>query len=78
MPDMNSEFYSCCGYGVEISGNVIDMIEGQRGHQVRCKLCAQSFVVPGDLQDARDAIPAHFLAIHQLKGSLEGPILSQM
>ena len=78
MPDVNAEFYSCCGHGVEISGYTVADAGGQRGHRVHCKLCAGAFVVPGDLQAARDAIPAHFLTTHQLKGSLDAPIVSQM
>ncbi len=78
MPDMNAEFYSCCGSNVEISGFTVDAPGGQRGHRVHCKLCGQSFVVPGDCQAARDAIPVHFLEIHQLKGSLEELIVGEM
>jgi hypothetical protein len=78
MPDMNAVFYSCCGYNVEISGYTVEVTGGQLGHRVHCKLCGQSFDVPGDMQNARDAIPAHFLATHQLKGSLDQPIVSQM
>jgi hypothetical protein len=33
-------------------------------------LCGHEFVVPGEIQTARDAVPAHFLALHQLRGSL--------
>lgn len=78
MPDMNAEFYSCRGHGVEISGSPVTMPDGQRGHRVLCKLCGDSFVVPGDLQAARDAVPAHFLATHQLRGSLDAPSVSDM
>jgi hypothetical protein len=78
MPDMNAEFYSCCGSGVEISGYTVDAPGGQRGHRVHCRLCEQPFVVPGDMQAARDAIPAHFLATHQMRGSLDKPDVSQM
>lgn len=78
MPDMNAEFYSCCGSNVEISGHTVEAPGGQWGHRVHCKLCGQSFVVPGDLEAARAAIPAHFLAVHQLTGSLDEPIVSQM
>lgn len=78
MPDMNAEFYSCCGHGVEISGYTVEGARGQRGHGVHCKLCKGVFVVPGDLQAAQEAIPIHFREIHQLKGSLDAPIVSQM
>lgn len=78
MPDMNAEFYSCCGHGVEISGSKVEHAGGQRGHRVHCQLCGGAFVVPGDLQAARDAIPTHFLEVHQLKGSLDAPSISQM
>jgi hypothetical protein len=78
MPDMNAEFYSCCGHGVEISGSAVEGPDGRRGHRVYCRLCAAAFVVPGDLQAARGAIPAHFLDAHQLKGTLDAPIVSQM
>ena len=78
MPDLNAEFYSCRGHGVEISGSAVVMPDGQRGHTVHCKLCGSAFVVPGDLQAAREAIPAHFLAIHKLSGSLDKPDISQM
>lgn len=71
MPDMNAEFYRCCGYTVEISGFVVEEAGGQPGRQVHCALCQRAFVVPGDLQSARDAIPDHFLAVHQLKGTLD-------
>lgn len=78
MPDMNAEFYSCCGHGVEISGHTVEGAEGQRGHRVHCKLCDGVFIVPGDLQAARDAIPTHFRETHQLVGPLAAPIISQM
>jgi hypothetical protein len=70
MPDMNAELYRCCGYTVEISGHQVEMPGGHRGHRVHCELCGQEFVVPGEIQTARDAVPAHFLAMHQLKGSV--------
>ena len=78
MPDMNAGFYSCCGHSVEISGYTVESADGRRGHRVHCRLCADPFVVPGDLRDAQAAIPAHFLATHQLRGPLENPIVSQM
>ena len=78
MPDMNAEFYSCCGYGVEISGSTVEVPGGRRGHRVHCKLCGDAFVVPGDVRAARAAIPAHFLAAHQMRGSLDEPDVSQM
>ena len=71
MPDMNAEFYRCCGYTAEISGFEVEAAGGHRGHQVHCEMCGRAFVVPGDVQAARDAIPDHFLAVHQLKGSLD-------
>ena len=78
MPDMNAEFYSCCGYGVEISGEKVEVPGGRRGHRVHCKLCGHAFVVPGDLVAARVAIPAHFLGVHHLRGSLDEPDVSEM
>jgi hypothetical protein len=78
MLDKNAECYSCCGSNVEISGHTVDAPGGQGGHRVHCGLCDQPFVVPGDMQSARDAIPAHFLVTHQLKGSLDKPDVSQM
>lgn len=78
MPDMNAEFYSCCGSNVEVSGYTVEVAGGQRGHRVHCKLCDNAFVVAGDRQAARDAIPAHFLATHQLKGSLQAPIVAEL
>ena len=78
MPDMNAEFHSCCGHNVEISGHSVETADGRRGRRVFCRLCGDAFVVPGDLQDARDGITAHFLATHQLRGSLDQPIVEQM
>lgn len=68
MSGLKAEFYSCCGYSVEISGYTVEVADGRRGHRVHCKLCGDAFVVPGDVQAARNAIPTHFLTTHLLTG----------
>jgi len=71
MPDMSAEFYRCCGYTVEISGSPVELADGLRGHRVYCEACADTFPVPGDIEAAKRAVPAHFLTEHQLTGQLE-------
>ena len=68
---MHAQFYRCCGYTVEISAYQVELAVGQRGHLIHCELCGEAFRVPGDRENARQAIPTHFLAKHQLEGQLE-------
>lgn len=71
MPDMNAEFYRCCGFAVEVSGNRVELPDGTSGHRVACECCRTHFIVPGDVDAARQAIPVHFLREHGLSGRLE-------
>ena len=71
MVDMNARMYSCCGTDVEVSGYTVATEDGKRGHVIRCDLCDKPFIVPGDLEAAKIAIPVHFRDVHNERGTLE-------
>jgi hypothetical protein len=71
MPDMSAEFHRCCGYTVEISGYPVTLSAGGTGRRIYCELCGEAFEVPGEIEDARQAVPAHFLTKHRLNGQLD-------
>ena len=70
MPDFNAQMFSCCGFDVEISGYEVDAGNG-KGRRVRCGKCDDHFVVPGSLDEAKKAIPAHFEEVHGMEGEVE-------
>jgi hypothetical protein len=71
MTDFNAEFYRCCGHEVTIPGHASTLPDGRTGRQVHCPICGEWLNCPGDLEEARKAIPAHFREKHQLIGELE-------
>jgi hypothetical protein len=71
MPDFNAEFYRCCGYEVAIPSSAVQLPDGRTGRRVHCPICQEGLDVPGDIEDVRRAIPAHFREAHQLIGELE-------
>lgn len=71
MVDMNARMYRCCGADVEVSGYTVEREDGKRGHRVYCSLCKSSFVVPGQLDEAKLAIPDHFRSVHDMQGKVE-------
>lgn len=71
MPDFNAEFYRCCGYEVTIPSSETKLPDGRMGRQVHCPICGGRLDCPGDIEEARMAIPVHFREKHQLIGKLE-------
>lgn len=71
MTDFNAEFYRCRGYEVEIPSDEVKLTDGRTGRRVHCPICEKVLDLPGDIEDVRKAIPAHFRDQHQLIGELE-------
>ena len=71
MPDFNAQMFSCGGLDFEISGYEVETAGGIKGRRLWCEKCEEHRVVPGSIQDAKQAILIHASEVHGIKGELK-------